>query len=109
MLSDIIAQAIRPEPDMAIVAAIDETDSLETFLRRRRIDVVIFGAGDEKFSDTDIARLLQAIPRLGLLAIDGAADQGTLHHLVRVRDQIGQLAQSSVTDAIRAGSALRRQ
>jgi hypothetical protein len=110
MLSDIIAQAIKPEPDMTIVAPIDSgTDELETLLRRRRIDVVIFGADDRNFSDPDIARLLHAVPRLGLLAVDGAADQATLHHLVPVRDQIGQLAQSTVADAIRTGSALRRQ
>jgi hypothetical protein len=110
MLSDIVAQAIVPESDMAIVARTDgETDSLQVLLRRRRIDVIIFGAGDANFSDTAITRLLHTNPRLGLLEIDGAAGEGTLHHLVPARDRIGRLAQSSVAGAIRAGAAFRRR
>ena len=110
MLSDIIAQAIRPEPDMAIVGAVDSgSDVLQPMLLRRRIDVVIFSAGDTQFSDSAITDMLRAHPRLGLLAIDGAADAGTLHHLVPVRDRIGRLEHASVTGAIRSGAALRRR
>jgi hypothetical protein len=103
MLSDIITNAIAGEPDMVIVAGVTDPAAIG-----RRADVVIFPAGDARFSDTGITRLLRANPRLGLLAIDGAADSASLHHLVPARDDIGPLAQASLTGAIRAGAALRR-
>jgi len=109
MLSDMIIEAIASEPDMMIVTGNDsETNEIDAFLHNRRIDVIIFGAGNSRFLDTEIARLLHENPRLGLLAIDGAADRGTLHHLVPVRDEIGRLDQSSVVGGIRAGASLRR-
>jgi hypothetical protein len=108
MLNEILRSAISSEPDMAIVDyVIKREDELGTYTRRRRIDVIIFGAGNDNFSDDAIVRLLQANPRLSLLSIDGTRDQGTLHHLVLAHDAIGRLAQSSLTDAIRAGAALR--
>lgn len=109
MLSDIIAQAIRPEPDMAIVGAVEGgSEVVEQMLRRRRVDVIIFPADETQFPENAITAILQAHPRVGLLAIDGAADAGTLHHLVPVRDRIGRLAHASLTGAIRSGAALRR-
>jgi hypothetical protein len=108
MLNEIIHAAISSEPDMAIVDdVIDRNDKLGAYTRRRRIDVVIFGAGNDGFADDEIFRLLRANPRLSLLSISGTRDEGTLHHLVLAHDAIGRLAQSSLTDAIRAGAALR--
>jgi hypothetical protein len=78
-------------------------------LRRRRVDVIIFGADDTHFPESAITEILQAHPRLGLLAIDGAADAGTLHHLLPVRARIGRLAYDSLAAAIRSGAALRRR
>jgi hypothetical protein len=108
MLNEIIRAAISSEPDMAIVdGALGLDGDLGAYARQRRIDVVIFPAGTQSFGDREIARLLRANPRLALLSIDGARDEGTLHHLVPARDAIGNLAHSSLTDAIRTGAALR--
>ena len=109
MLSDIIAQTITSKSDMQIVAELGaKIDAFDAFLRHRRIDVVVFCAGDDDFGDPDITRLLQAHPRRGFLAIDPAADSGTLHHLRPVHDNIGWLARPTLAEAIRAGAALRR-
>jgi hypothetical protein len=108
MLDEIIQAAIATEPDMTIVEQRDGmTGKLGAYTRRRRIDVIIFTAGDEDFADHKIMGLLHANPRLSLLAMDGPGDQGTLHHLVPTKDDIGRLAQTSLTAAIRAGAQLR--
>jgi hypothetical protein len=108
MLNEIIRAAISSEPDMAIVDdAFRHEGELGAYTRQRRIDVVIFAAGNESFDDDQILHLLRANPRLSLLSIDGARDQGMLHRLVPAHDAIGRLAQSSLTRAIRAGAALR--
>lgn len=108
MLNEIIRGVLAAEPDMAIVeGGAVVTAELGAYTRRRRIDVVIFVAGDEDFTDNRILALLRANPRLSLLAMDGRRDHGTLHHLVPAHDEIGRLAQSSLTSAIRAGAALR--
>jgi hypothetical protein len=108
MLDEIIRATISTEPDMAIVEQATRPDgNIGAYSRRQRIDVVIFTAGDKDFSNDKIDHMLCANPRLALLSIDGQRDQGTLHHLVPAHDAIGRLAQSSLTDAIRAGAALR--
>jgi hypothetical protein len=108
MLDEIIRATISAEPDMAIVEQVMRRhNDIGAYTRQKRIDVVIFTAGDQDFSDDKIDHMLRANPRLALLSIDGRRDQGTLHHLVPARDPIGRLAQSSLTDAIRAGTALR--
>lgn len=109
MLRDIVEHAIAAEPDMISVegAPLAAAD-LTAFLRARRVDVAIFPAAVEGLGDDRIVALLRAHPRLGMLALDGSADQGTLHHLVPVHETIGRLTRSSVIAAIRAGAALRR-
>jgi hypothetical protein len=110
MLDEIIRATISAEPDMAIVEQATRPDNdIGAYTRRQHVDVVIFIAGDKNFSDNKIDHMLRANPRLALLSIDGRRDQGTLHHLVRAREAIGRLAQSTLTDAIRAGAALRAQ
>jgi hypothetical protein len=110
MLCEIIEQAIASEPDIAIVeGALVAPDDLGTFSRTKRIDVIIVPAGTEEFTADHIVRLLHANPRLGLIAIDGTADRGDLHHLVPAHEPIGPLTRSSVLAAIRAGAALKRR
>jgi hypothetical protein len=110
MLSEIIEHAIAAETDIALVEGPPiEADDLGSFARSRRIDVVVFSAGASEFTQERIAGLLHAIPRLGLLAIDGPADRAELHHLTPARDRITPLTRSSVVAAIRAGAALRRR
>lgn len=105
-----IERAIAAEADIALVeGAPTGADDLGSFARSRRVDVVFFPAGDAEFTQERIAGLLHAIPRLGLLAIDGTADRGALHHLTPTQDRITSLTRSSVIDAIRAGAALRRR
>lgn len=109
MLSDIITQAVTAEPDMVVVGSLSSTpEDLGIVSISRRIDVIIFGLGDAYFQDETIDRLLRTNPRLGLLAIDGAADDGVLHHLVPAQRRTGRLAQSSIATAVRNGAALRR-
>jgi hypothetical protein len=109
MLCEIIGQAIAAEPDMVVVDHDDNGPAdLGTASRRRRVDVIIFPAGANGLSNANICALLHANPRLGLVEMDGAHDRGTLHHLVPVRDDIGELAQSTLATAIRAGARLRR-
>jgi hypothetical protein len=108
MLNEIIRAAISSEPDMTIVdGAVGSDDDIGAYTRQRRIDVVIYPAGNEDFAEHKIIGMLHANPRLSLLSIDGQRDQGTLHHLVPARDAIGGLVQSSLTDAIRAGAVLK--
>ena len=108
MLNEVIRAAISTEPDMAVVdGATRREDELGFYTRQRRIDVVIFAAGNESFGDDEIARLLQANPRLSLLSLDGTRDEGILHHLIPAHDVIDRLAQSTLAGAIRAGAALR--
>jgi hypothetical protein len=110
MLCEVIEQAIAPEPDIAIIeGAIIAAGDLGTFSRTKRIDVVIVPAGGEEFTEDRVVRLLRANPRLGLIAIDGTADRGDLHHLVPAHEPIGPLTLSSVIAAIRAGAALRHR
>jgi hypothetical protein len=109
MLSDIITQAVTAEPDMVVVGSLSGAPKdLGSVSIRRRIDVIIFGQSDAQFQDGAIDKLLHANPRLGLLAIDGTADDGVLHHLVPAHRRIGRLAQSSVAAAVRDGAMLRR-
>jgi hypothetical protein len=107
MLNAIIRNAIAAEADMTIVEHIAADTDLGSFARRR-IDVVLFSAGDCAFTDASIDRLLRANPRLGLLAVDGVQDRGVLHHLVPACKEVCPLSRSSLTEAIRAGAALRR-
>jgi hypothetical protein len=108
MLNEIIRATISSEPDMTIVdGAFGSDDDIGAYTRQRHIDVVIYPAGNEDFAEHKIIGMLHANPRLSLLSIDGQRDQGTLHHLVPARDAIGRLVQSSLTDAIRAGAALK--
>ena len=110
MLCEVIEQAIASEPDLAIVeGALVAADDLGTFSRTKRIDLIIVPAGAEEFTEDHVVRLLRANPRLGLLAIDGTADRGDLHHLVPAHEPIGSLTRSSVIAAIRAGAALRHR
>jgi hypothetical protein len=110
MLCDVIEQAIASEPDLAIVeGALVAADDLGTFSRTKRIDVIIVPAGAEEFTEDHVVRLLCANPRLGLIAIDGTADRGDLHHLVPAHEPIDPLTRSSVIAAIRAGAALRHR
>jgi hypothetical protein len=110
MLCDVIEQAIASEPDLAIVeGALVAADDLGTFSRTKRIDVIIVPAGAEEFTEDHVVRLLRVNPRLGLIAIDGTADRGDLHHLVPAHEPIGPLTRSSVIAAIRAGAALRHR
>jgi len=108
MLNDIITQAVTAEPDMVVVGSMSRAPvDLGLVSISRGIDVIIFGLGDAYFQDETIELLLRANPRLGLLGIDGAADDGVLHHLVPAHQSIGRLAQSSIAAAIRDGAALR--
>jgi hypothetical protein len=108
MLNEIIRATITAEPDMTIVEdAMHCGDEIGAYTRRRRIDVVIFVAGNENFADDKIVQMLRSNPRLSLLSMDGKRDQGTLHHLVPAHNAIGRLAQPSLIAAIRAGAALR--
>jgi hypothetical protein len=110
MLCDVIEQAIASEPDLTIVkGALVAADDLGTFSRTKRIDVIIVPAGAEEFTEDHVVELLGANPRLGLIAIDGTADRGDLHHLVPAHKSIGPLTRSSVIAAIRAGAALRHR
>jgi hypothetical protein len=110
MLCEVIEQAIASEPDLAIVeGALVAADDLATFSRTKRIDVIIVPAGAEEFTEDHVVRLLRANPRLGLIAIDGTADRGDLHHLVPAHEPIGPLTRSGVIAAVRAGAALRRR
>lgn len=110
MLTEIIEHALASESDIAIVeGALIEADDLGSFSRTKRVDVIVFPAGTEEFTEQRIVRLLHANPRLGLLAMDGTADRGVLHHLVPAQDGIGRLTRSSVVAAIRAGAELRRR
>jgi hypothetical protein len=110
MLCEVIEQAIASEPDLAIVGgALVAADDLGTLSRTKRIDVIILPAGAEEFTEDHIIRLLRANPRLGLIAIDGTADRGDLHHLVPAHEPIVPLTRSSVIAAIRAGAALRHR
>jgi hypothetical protein len=110
MLSEIVHAAVSSQPDMTIVDALQRYNGdLGALTRKRRIDVVIYPAADVDFGADKILRLLQANPRVSLLAIDGQRDAGTLHHLAPAHDAIGRLAQTSLTAAIRAGAALRKQ
>jgi hypothetical protein len=110
MLCEVIEQTIASEPDIAIVeGALVAADDLGTFSRTKRIDVIIVPAGAMEFTEDHVVGLLCANPRLGLIAIDGTADRGDLHHLVPAHEPIGPLTRSSVIAAIRAGAALRRR
>ena len=94
---------------MTIVgAAVPGGDDLGEYTRQHRIDVVLYVAGAEEFDDDRIVGMLRANPRLSLLSIDGRRDQGVLHHLVPAHEEIGPLAQSTLTAAIRAGAARRK-
>lgn len=108
MLNEIIRATIAAEPDMTIVEDTTHGDEeLGIYTRRRRIDVVVFHVGNEKFTDEKIVQMLRINPRLSLLSMDGQLDQGTLHHLAPTHDAIGRLTRCSLTAAIRAGAALR--
>jgi hypothetical protein len=110
MLNEIVHATISSEPDMTIVGSISRVDGdLSALTQKRRIDVVIYPASDAEFDAEKIVSLLQANPRVSLLAIDGHRDAGMLHHLVPAQDEIGRLAQSSLAAAIRAGAALRKR
>jgi hypothetical protein len=109
MLNEIVHAAISSEPDMTIVDSLSRGDDrLGALTRQRRIHVVIYPAADTDFDRNKILGLLQANPRLSLLAIDGRGDAATLHRLAPAHDAIGRLAQSTLTAAIRAGAALRK-
>jgi hypothetical protein len=109
MLNEIVRSTVSCEPDMTIVdGAGCGDDDIGAYTRRRRIDVVIYPAGNPHFADDKLAGMLKANPRIALLSIDGPRDAGTLHHLVPAHDAIGRLAHSSLTAAIRAGAALRK-
>jgi hypothetical protein len=109
MLNDIVHATISSEPDMTIVDGAGRgDDDIGAYTRRRHIDVVIYRAGNADFADDKLAGMLKANPRLALLAIDGPRDDGTLHHLVPAREAIGRLTHSTLTAAIRAGTALRK-
>lgn len=108
MLSDMVAHAVKTEPDMRIVEhGHVDMHELSSLSKRRRIDVVIFRSGDQQFSEPAIARLLHQNPRLGLLGIDSTTDQSTLHHVAPARENISPLAHASVVRAIRTGAMLR--
>ena len=108
MLNTIIRNAIAAEADMTVVEDVRNRVDLGALTRRRRIDVVLFRAGSACFAEESIDRLLHENPRLGLVALDGVTDRGTLHHLVRTRGEFRPLSRSTLASAIRAGAALRR-
>ena len=108
MLKAIIGNAIAAEDDMTVIEHIDHPSDLGAFTRRRRIDVVLFNAGDRAPADASIEQLLHTNPRLGVLVVDGSHDRGVLHHLVQACNNFAPLARSTLAAAIRAGAALRR-
>lgn len=110
MLHEIISATIAAEPGMVIAGRhADATSGLGALTQSRRIDVIVFRAGDEDFAEDRIERLLRTNPRLGLLAVDGPRDAGTLHHLVAAHEVVRPLSETSLAAAIRAAAALRRR
>jgi dihydrodipicolinate reductase len=110
MLNEIVHAAVSSEPDITIVDSLARSgDDLGALTLKRRIDVVIYPAAADEFDADKILGLLQANPRVSLLAIDGQRDDGTLHHLAPAHQAIGRLEQSSLAEAIRAGAALRKR
>jgi len=106
--SNCLHKTIATEADTTAVEDVRNRVDLGALTRRRRIDVVLFRAGSACFAEESIDRLLHENPRLGLVALDGVTDRGTLHHLVRTRGEFRPLSRSTLASAIRAGAALRR-
>ncbi len=110
MMDEILRSAISACSDMAVVSNHPDglgegDDRLGAYTRRRRIDVVVLSTpGDDASVQDRIVGLLRANARLGVVAIDGARDTGTLYRLVPVRDTIEPLAAGTIADAIRAGA-----
>jgi hypothetical protein len=110
MMDEILRSTIAAESDIAIVSnhpgELEEGgDRLGAYTRRRRIDVVVLSTpGDDAAVQDRIVSLLRANARLGVVAIDGASDTGTLHRLVPTRDAIEPLTAGTIADAIRAGA-----
>jgi hypothetical protein len=110
MLSDIIGLAIENEPDIVVVEnTLTPDEDLGPLVRRKNVDVVIYSAASSVVDAARIDDLLHTNPRLGLLEVMGERNGGTLHHLVSAHDEIGQLTQTGLAAAIRAGAALRRR
>lgn len=107
MLSEIISSAIAAEPTMRVVPGAPSMAELGDYTRRRRIDAVIFAAGNQSFAEDKIADLLRANPRLCLLAVDGGGDQAIVHFLTPSRSVFPGLEAATLTTAIRAGTWLR--
>jgi hypothetical protein len=107
MLSEIITAAIAAEPQMRIVPGTPSMPELGKYTRRRHIDTVIFASGNQDFREETIAGLLQANPRLGLLAVDGREDRAVVHFLAPSREVFPSLQAATLTAAIRAGTRLR--
>jgi hypothetical protein len=107
MLSEIVSEALAGQPNMRVVAGPTAAINFGSYTRRRRVDAVIFVAGNDAFRDEAITGLLRANPRLCLLAIEGSEDRAILHHLVPTAKVFTGLAHATLVSAILAGTALR--
>jgi hypothetical protein len=107
MLREIVSEALVGEPAMRVIGSTSTFAGLGPYTRRKRIDVLIFVAGDKAFEDIAIADMLRVNPRLCLLGVDGQENQAIVHFLSPSRTVLPNLEASTLASAIRAGTGLR--
>lgn len=107
MLQQIIEQALVAQPDMHVVATVDEADGLVAAARATRPEFVIFGLPVEEEQGFPAAciELLAEQPRTKVLGIEAVAGNAYLYELRPERTPIGAVAPEDIVSAIRTAAA----
>jgi DNA-binding NarL/FixJ family response regulator len=107
MVQQMIEQAVGAQPDMHVVATVNEPSSLVSAARATRPDFVIFGvqADEEDGFPTACVDLLAAEPRTKALGIAVLASNAYLYELRPERTPIGEVAPEDIVSTIRSSAA----
>lgn len=107
IVEEMIEQAVVAQPDMHVVGAVRDPESLVRAARETRPDFVIFGLpldGESGFPEA-CSELLEEQPRAKALGVAVEASNAYLYELRPERTPLGEVGPEEIVTAIRSAAA----
>jgi hypothetical protein len=100
MLSNIVAAALAPAPDLMVVGSAAEKDDLAAQVRATRADAVVTWA-IQPHDGEPFRPLLLGLPTLKVIAIAGDGSSGFVHEMRLVSSRLAEVSSSMLQAAVR--------
>ena len=99
LLRDIVKMVLDEQPDMRVVGAIADDEKVVETVRRRRADFLVWGIDAEV--ENRCTPVLEAHPRVRILAVEDRGRTGTLYVLRPHKSSLGPLSRTRLIKAVR--------